>query len=76
MSKLMNLSNEAKKEYAIVAVIYFISITVGILVGNNTEWFQPAFAMAGFMAGSTLTCMLLFTIYNLIDSMTAKKKSA
>lgn len=72
---LKNLSKETRKEYAIVAIIYAISILVGLLVANNTEWFQPAFAMAGFMAGSTLTCMILFTIYKLVDSMTAKKKT-
>ncbi|ADU29639.1 hypothetical protein [Evansella cellulosilytica] len=77
MSFFTNLSKEEKTEYAIVFSIFAISIIVGMVVGQNTEWFRPAFSSAGYMAASLVTCLVLFMIYNvtLFFISLSKKKS-
>ncbi|MDG5786289.1 hypothetical protein QA612_02220 [Evansella sp. AB-P1] len=76
---LKKFSKEQKTDGIIISTIFIISIVVGIFVGNNTEWFRPAFATAGYMAGSLLTCVLLFSIYRIISfflSLTNKKSAS
>lgn len=67
LQQLKNLSKETKLEYIIVAIIFIISIIVGIIVGKNEEWFRPSFFMAGYMGASVITCLLLFTLYRVIE---------
>ncbi|UTR09113.1 hypothetical protein MM300_14525 [Evansella sp. LMS18] len=67
MFNLKNLSREQKIEYVIVFSIFAVSIIVGILVGRNEEWFRPAFFSAGYMSGSLITCLLLFSIYRSVS---------
>ncbi|MDQ0257006.1 hypothetical protein J2S74_004451 [Evansella vedderi] len=67
MTKLKEMSKEEKREYIIVFSIFIISIIVGYFVGQNREWFRPSFTAAGYMAGSLMTCMALFSIYRIIS---------
>ncbi|MFA9557554.1 hypothetical protein ACERII_09635 [Evansella sp. AB-rgal1] len=79
MFNLNKINKEKKVEYVIVAIIFAISIIVGIAVGSNTEWFRPQFYSGGYMAGSLVTCLALFSIYqfvNFILSFVNKKKTA
>lgn len=69
LNQFNNLSKETKREYVIVAIIFIISIIVGVSVGNNEEWFHPSFFMAGYMAASLITCLLLFAVYRMIDNV-------
>ncbi|MBU9720843.1 MULTISPECIES: hypothetical protein [Bacillaceae] len=63
----MNYFKNLSKETYIVYSIFIISIIIGILVGANTEWFRPAFSNAGYMAGSLMSCLLLFSIYQTVS---------
>lgn len=78
MTKLKNMSKEQKLEYGIVFSIFIISIIVGYFVGQNRDWFRPAFTAGGYMAGSLMTCMLLFMVYRSISFIVGlvNKKSA
>ena len=65
MFKFSEISKEEKKDYIAVAIIFPLSIIIGIIIGSNREWFQPAFFSAGYMAGSIIACLTLFTLYNI-----------
>lgn len=69
MLKIRDISKEEKLEYAVVAIIFLISIIIGILIGSNENWFRPAFFSAGYMAGSLLTCIGLFALYRFMNRM-------
>ncbi|MBU9713169.1 hypothetical protein [Evansella tamaricis] len=69
----MSILKNITKEHYIVFGIFVVSILVGILVGGNREWFRPAFSNAGYMAGSLMTCLILFSIYHAVSHFSNKK---
>ncbi|WP_257009804.1 hypothetical protein [Evansella halocellulosilytica] len=70
--KVKNLTKEERRNYIIGFSIIFISIITGIFVGQNGEWFSPANFSAGYMAGSLITALVLFFIYQIIDFFVSK----
>ncbi|WP_096439855.1 hypothetical protein [Alteribacter populi] len=67
MFKFKNVSKEEKTEQIVVGVIFFLSIIAGLFIGNNTNWFTSANFSAGYMAGSLVTGLLLFSVYQIIN---------
>ncbi|MBM7097517.1 hypothetical protein JSY36_17425 [Bacillus sp. H-16] len=77
MFKFKNVTKEEKIEQIIVVVIFLLSIGTGVFVGGNEEWFRNAHFSAGYMAGSLVTCVVLFSIYQLVNVvMGFSKKNA
>ncbi|UCZ54160.1 hypothetical protein LGQ02_05195 [Bacillus shivajii] len=72
--KVKNLTKDEKKEYIVAFTIIAISIIVGIFVGQNEEWFRPANFSAGYMSGSLLTGVILFSLYRFVDFLIEKMK--
>ncbi|SDZ18797.1 hypothetical protein SAMN05421736_107120 [Evansella caseinilytica] len=66
MAFFKNLDKSQKLEYSIVFSIFAISIIVGNVIGQNSEWFRSSNSTGGYMAGSLLTCLVLFSVYRSI----------
>ncbi|WP_035186068.1 hypothetical protein [Alteribacter aurantiacus] len=74
MFKFKNVSKEEKVEQIIVAVIFLLSIGAGVFVGGNEEWFRNSHFSAGYMAGSLVTCIVLFSVYQLVSTILGLSK--
>lgn len=73
MIALKKMSKENKFDLIIITSILILSMLVGIFVGLNEEWFDTRDFTAGYMSGSLLTVILLFSIYRSIAFFFEKK---
>lgn len=58
-----------KTEYIIVFSLLALSVIIGIIVGMNEEWFVRRNFTAGYMAGSLLSVLILFGVYQIISAL-------
>lgn len=80
MEASKDMSKSQKIEYIIVFSLLALSVIAGIIVGMNEEWFLRRNFTAGYMAGSLLTVLLLFGMYQTVNFFlnmknNSKKKS-
>ncbi|SER76609.1 hypothetical protein [Salipaludibacillus aurantiacus] len=64
--KLKEMSKQERINIIIVFALLGAAVAVGIFVGTNEEWIASRNFTAGYMAGSLLAAVVLFSIYRSI----------
>ncbi|MBB5173336.1 hypothetical protein [Texcoconibacillus texcoconensis] len=72
MFTFKNVSIHERNEQIIVIALFVASIIVGLVIAN-TELFSDQSFSAGYMVGSLMACLILFSIYMMIDSLFLNK---
>ncbi|PYZ94006.1 hypothetical protein CR194_00230 [Salipaludibacillus keqinensis] len=75
MVALKEISKQDKLQFIIISSIISVSILSGIFVGLNEDWFISRNFTAGYMAGSLMTVIVLFSIYRSIAFFFEKKNN-
>ncbi|WP_280768766.1 hypothetical protein [Salipaludibacillus daqingensis] len=73
MITFKEMSKENRLHLLIISSIITVSILAGIYVGSNEAWFNPRNFTAGYMAGSLLAVIVLFSIYRSVAFFIEKK---
>ncbi|TMW70444.1 hypothetical protein [Alteribacter natronophilus] len=74
MFKLKNVTKEEKNEQVTAVIIFLIAIGIGLAAAFTSV--HPNHFSAGYMAGSLLSCLVIYSLYLWISGLLNKNKSA